>query len=381
MKNSNLNNELLNDEIDLSELLSSIFNSKKLIILITLASALLSFIYFSQEDAKYKSTVIIEIGSYNLLNGEKKLVEPIQKLIKQLKINLIYKQQLKSGKKLNFNSIEDRLLQISFTSPSPEINEKILKKAIIFSQESHMEILFNIANPTSEKIKALDTEIEFLNKTIEIKIKALDSEIKFLKNSIANSSSKTIKAIDNKIPLLKNKIKFLSKLIPEEENNLLLLNSNPAALLQRASTSPTMQQVIYKHNEQIIDLTNEIQNLQQEKDTLELQLIATAEGEFPSEELLRLQIEKDTLELQLIATAEGEFPSEELLRLQLEKDTLELQLKLFTDQKNNTRLIQELTTNQVKSNTSIKIFIGTIFGFILSVLIVFIRQFFLKEKN
>ena len=70
MKNSDLNNEYLNDEIDLIELLRTLYSSKKLIILITLASALLAFAYLSQKEAEYQSTVILELGSYDLLSGE-----------------------------------------------------------------------------------------------------------------------------------------------------------------------------------------------------------------------------------------------------------------------------------------------------------------------
>ena len=102
MKNSNINNEYLDDEIDLIELLRTIYSSKKLIILITLASALLAFIYIAQKESVYQSTVIIEVGSYDLLSGEKKIIEPVSILIKKLKINQI-SQQLN---KLNFISIE-----------------------------------------------------------------------------------------------------------------------------------------------------------------------------------------------------------------------------------------------------------------------------------
>ena len=77
MKNSNLNNEYLDDEIDLIELLRTIYSSKKIIILITLASALLAFIYLAQKEVQYESTVTLEVGSYDLINGEKKIVEPV----------------------------------------------------------------------------------------------------------------------------------------------------------------------------------------------------------------------------------------------------------------------------------------------------------------
>jgi len=246
MKNSNLNNEYLDDEIDLRELLRTILNSKKLIILITLASALLAFIYLAQKEAKYQSTVIIEVGSYRLLDGEKKLIEPVSSLIKKLKVNLVYKKQLEFGdlklndKKLNFKSIEDRLLEIDYTSPSPEFNETIVNEAIIFSQESHVEILAKIVNSFSEKIVTIDNEVEFI------------------KNSIKN----------------------------QQESRK--LNQEKEAL--------EMQVKSIKEGEFV---SEELLKLIQEKDILEMQVKSITEGEFVSEELFKLNQEKDTLELQI----------------------------------------------------------------------------------
>jgi len=217
---------------------------------------------------------------------------------------------------------------------------------------------------------------------------AIDNEVEFLKNSIKNQQESqkliaidSIKVIDNKIPALESKIKFLLELIPAEENNLLLLKSNPSALLQRASSSPTLQQIIYTYNEEIITLKNQVQNLQQEKDTLEKQVKSIAEGEFVSEELFKLSQEKEALEMQVKSIAEGEFASEELFKLQQEKDTLELQIKLVKDQKSTTQPIRELRTSEIKPKQLLIILIGAIVGFILSVFIVFIRQAFLKEQN
>ena len=405
MKNSNLNNEYLDDEIDLGELLRTILNSKKLIIIVTFAFSLLAFIYTTQKELEYQSTVILEVGSYRLLDGEKKLFEPVSSLIKKLKVELIYKKQLKLGdlklndKKLNFKSIEDQLLEINYTSPSPEFNEIIINEAITFTQESHAEILDKVVNSFSKKIVTIDNDVEFLKNSIESQqeskklnaintIKAIDNEVEFLKNSIENQQESkklnainAIKVIDNKIPALEAKIKYLLKLIPEEENNLLLLESDNATLLLRASSSPTLQQIIYSYNEQSINLTNQIKDLQQEKEALEMQIKSIAEDEFVSERLFKFQQEKEALEMQIKSIAEDEFVSEELFKLSQEKDTLELQIKLVNDQTNSTKPIRELITSEIKTNTLLIILIGTILGFIFSVLIVFIRQAFLKEQN
>ena len=368
MINSDLNNEYLDDEIDLRELLRTIYSSKKLIIILTLAFSLLTFIYTTQKELEYQSTVIIELGSYDLLSGEKKIVEPVSSLIKKLKINQISKQL----DKLNLQSIEDHFLEIKYTSPSPEFNENLINEAITFAQKSHAEILTKVVNSFSEKIVTIDNEVEFLKNSIESQqesqkliainsIKVIDNEVEFLKNSIEiqQESQKliainSIKIIDNKIPALETKIKYLLRLIPEEENNLLLLESDDSALLIRVSSSPTLQQIIYSYNEQTVSLKNQIQDLQQEKEALEMQVKSIAEGEFVSEELFKLS---------------------------QEKEALEMQVKLAKDQTNSTKPIRELETSEIKSNQLLIILIGAIVGFIFSVFIVLIRQAFIKEQN
>ena len=328
MKNSDLNNEYLDDEIDLIELLRTLYSSKKLIIIVTLAFSLLAFIYTTQKEVEYQSTVILEVGSYDLSNDEKKLVEPVSSTIKKLKINQI-SQQLN---KLNFNSIEDHFLEINYTSPSPEFNENLINEAIKFSQDSHAESQTKIVNSLSEKIVTLDNKEGF------IKLNALNA----------------IKTIDREIPTLESKLKYLLELIPAEENNLLLLQSNASALLQRTSSSPTLQQIIYSYNEQAITLKNQIKNLMQEKEALEMQVKSIAEGEFTSKELFKFQ---------------------------QEKGTLEMQVKLAKDQKSTTQPIRDIVTSEIKPKQLLTILIGTIFGFIFSIFIVFIRQAFLKEQN
>jgi len=158
MKNSNLNNEYQLAEIDLIQILRSMYSSKKIIILITLASALLAFIYLAQKEVQYQSSVTIEVGSYDLINGDKGLVEPVYTLIKKLKANEISKQL----NKLNLNSIEGQFLEIKFISPSPEFNENLINETIIFSQEIHAEILGDMMNSISKQIDVVSYESEFL---------------------------------------------------------------------------------------------------------------------------------------------------------------------------------------------------------------------------
>ena len=160
MKNSNLKNEYLDDEIDLIEILRTIYNSKKLIILITLASALLAFTYAEQKkEVKYQSSVIIEVGSYDLPNGEKKLIEPVSSLIKNLKIHQIslkLNNSIYTPHTQSYFNIEDQLLEIKYTSPSLEFNEKILKEIIKYTQENHKKLLVIIKSPLSTVINVIE---------------------------------------------------------------------------------------------------------------------------------------------------------------------------------------------------------------------------------
>ena len=154
-------------------------------------------------------------------------------------------------------------MEINYTSPSPEFNENLINKAITFVQESHAEILDTIVN----------NDIELIN----------------LK-----------KTIDDNIYLLESKNKFLLKLIPEEENNLLKL----------------------QFYEQTLNMQNAIQNFKQEK------------------------------------------------------EALEMQIKSVNDQTKMTKPIRDIVTSEIKPKQLFTILIGTFFGFIFSVFIVFIRQAF-----
>ena len=324
MKNSNLINENPEDEIDLIEILRTIYSSKKLIILITLASALLAFIYLAQKESVYQSTVIIEVGSYELLSSEKEIIGPIPSLIKKLKNNQI-SQQLN---KLNFNSIEDQFLEINYTSPSPEFNENLINEAIRFAQESQVEVLDKIVNSFSEKIVAIDNEVELL--------KNLSS---YNKESKKLEVTNEINRVDAEVGLINIKIKFLSKLLITQKNDLIL-------------------------EDQLMLFQAKVKELETKKKNLE--------------EKIKLI---DASDFVLIPVSSNK----EVFELKVEKNSIEKQIKLIKNSISETRSIREIQTSEIKPKQLLIILIGTILGFIFSVIIVFIRLFirqaFLKEQN
>ena len=94
-----------------------------------------------------------------------------------------------------------------------------------------------------------------------------------------------------------------------------------------------------------------------------------------------LEKKKESLERKIILIDSSDIVGKEVFEFKQEKEALEMQVKLVKDQKSTTQPIRELVTSEIKTKTLLIILIGTILGFIFSVLIVFIRQAFLKEQN
>jgi hypothetical protein len=334
MQNNKLHKDYDKEAIDLMELIIALAHSWKLIILITLAFLLSTFIYTEQKEPSYTSDFLIEIGTYESKN-KKNLIEPVSSLIKALRIELIYKQRL-SDNALKLSSIEDQILKISFTSSSILFNENLLEDILKFIQERHSKIIVELENTTSNEIKAIDDEINFLKDSLTA-----------LKKTEKNKITYRIRLIDDLISSIKIKINLLQKLIPEEESNLNLLKSNDDALLTRTSTSPTLQQLIYTYNEEIVTQKNR---------------------------LATLISEKFKLEQQLNYISEDPKISSELFALLKTREYLEAELDVVRDKKNLTQPIHELATNEASNKNLQLLVLVSILGFIISVILIFIRQ-------
>lgn len=444
MQNNNQSNQYSEDEIDLKELIKTLIYSWKVIILGTLVFTLLALIYTTQKASKYESSILLELGSYETSEG-KKLIEPVSSLIKELKVELIFKQKA-SEEAFKFKAIEDKLLQFSFTSSAILNNENLLNESLKFIQDRHTKITTKITTKISSDIKDIDNEINFLINSLEAeketknssisnriinvdneitilsnslevqkeitktgfsnRIKNVDNEINFLKTGI----SKEITEIDSLIGSLKSKIKVLKELVPKEEDNLTLLQSNKDALIFRTSSSPTLQQLISSYKTELIDLEYNITNLLSKKLNLEQQL-KSSEADLISAELFELNQIKNNLEQQLISSNKSELIdldnklsnllakkmtleqqlkssevdvmftfSAQLFELNQVKNNLDKELQLFKNQLIKTGPIGTIETNDI-SNDLLTIILGAIVGFIFSVFWVFIKQAFIREQN
>ena len=331
MQNNNPNNYLQEDEIELKEIFKFLINSKKLLIAITLVITILGAIYSFQKVPEYKSTALIEIGGYNTFSNEKGLIEPAKDLIQDLKINFIYKNSSLSNEKglvdaLVFRLIEKKLLQIEYISSSAEKNNNLLNEIVEYIVNRHSLLL------EANKLR-------------------ISNQIKADKFRISNQ----IESLNNELSITDLKINELNKVIVEDEDNLKLLASNPDLFLQRATQSPTLNQIIFSYNNQLIDLRANKINLSQEKDSLEL-------------------------ELKLLESRDSE--SNDIFNLSQEKDTLEFDLKFPMNQNpTSTQLVGKILIDEVPTNKALPIFLSFIFGLFLSIIVIFINNSLKASKE
>jgi len=398
---NDLNNNNKDYEIDLKKALGYIINSKKLIISSTLALSLLFFIQTTQKDPVYQSTVLLEIGSYSLLNDKEKLIEPVENLIQDLNVEFFYKQ--KSNKNiLKFNSIEGQLLQINYSSPSDLFNKSFIEDTVKYIENRHLGLFTKIYDSNKKQIIR--------------EIAGINTEINYIKNSLKNENDsnkkdliREIEILNIQIPTLKNKIKLLNEIIVQDEANVQLLRSSPSLKLERAAQTPTLEQVVYSYSDQILNHNLEIKQLSSKKSLLKSELTVLENNDSQSEKVFNLtqilsnlesqleffenndsQSEKvfnltqklSNLKSQLEFFENNDSQSEKVFNLTQKLSNLESQLKFFENQTpNKTKLINDIETFQEPSNRFLISLFGGFIGFIFSVFIVLIRQSFLLEQK
>lgn len=140
----------------------------------------LGAIYSFQKAPEYKSTALIEIGKYE--QDEQILIEPTKTLIQELTINFIHKQKLVGLKaeNLSLKPIENRLLEMKYTSPLPEKNKELLNRLTSFIKNRHLNLQINstkrITNQLTYKIESLIKLLVSNNLESDVTIKLLQEK-------------------------------------------------------------------------------------------------------------------------------------------------------------------------------------------------------------
>jgi capsular polysaccharide biosynthesis protein len=448
------------DEMDLREIVKILLESKKLIISTILIFTTASIIYSLSLKPSFLTSTILEIGYYEMPDGNQQLIEKPSNLISDLKVLIMKNSDNKFNQNVSMNSFEGKLINLETTSSSVEQNENILNEIINYIDERHSNlavlitdqkkltitsILENVKSELSfTKAKQLNenqakkltitrilenvkSELSFtkakqLNEnqakklTINSILENVKSELSFTKAKQLNENQLKRSKIEDRIaklktelPIIDLEISQLEKVIIDDTNNLSLLKRNEEIRTERASNSPTLEQIIFSYNSEINDLkakkytniletkslnnqlkklenvtlqSDELFRLEQEQQTLENQLISLENVTLQSDELFRLEQEQQTLENQLISLENVTFQSDELFRLEQEQQTLENQLELLMTQTQiKTRPISNIETKTIKPKTQLSILLGLIIGLITSIFLVFIRTFVKSYKE
>ena len=394
---------------------------------------LLSIQYTSTLPEKNKE-VINELVTYienrhlNLQrNNTERIINKLTFQIQSLNDQIEYSKRI---------SNEDEKLRI--TSEIKSLNDQIeytTNKLLTQYENEKLRIASEIKSlndQTKYTTNKLLTQYENEKLRIANEIKSLNDQTKYTTNKLLTQYENEKLRIANEIIIQKNKlptvdlkIKALSRVILEDEKNLKLLESDPNLLLQRASQSPTLNQVLFSYRKQLIDYQNEIINISQEiynletqsnllesnnlesdgnfklsqkKDNLETQLKFLESNDLESDGNFKLSQKKDNLETQLKFLESNDLESEEIFKLSQKKDNLETQLKFFervslekifklTQEKKylefeldslikqnptRTQLIGEIGTEPENTIKQLIIFLSFMFGLFLSIIIIYI---------
>ena len=92
--------------------------------------------------------------------------------------------------------------------------------------------------------------------------------------------------------------------------------------------------------------------------------------------------EKNRNEVQLMQLESNDLESDEIFKLSKEKNSLELELEFLMNQNpTSTQLIGEIMTNTINLKKDLTIFLSFILGLFLSIMLVFINNFYKAFKE
>ena len=376
MQNQSLNSNSSKENIDLGSIIKLLMNSKKLVLVVTLVTPILVFLFNSQQQDTYESTAIVEIGQYLDFKKEKVLIEPSINLYNELNINFIYK----NGYTLSVAPFENRLVEIKASSNSYSESVRIVEEAIVFVRNRHSKII-------SDQIVSINDEIN-------MHITDLTNQLFQQNKNIRKQITYELTDLTNQLRYIDSKIKQLNEIISKDTNNLALLSSSPELLKQRTAVSPTLDQLIYTYKNEIVELENRKTNLLLKIDNLKG---ALSSSNLVSENILELRQEKVDLQTQLEILNNkikyvlhrndktqqfAEFNQTTEIKKLTKTNALVKQLKeLSGPNLIETQQIGEIITTQIQINKILTAIISLIFGFVASTFIILIRSSIVSKKN
>lgn len=331
LDNSNQN---LNYEISILGLVRLILESKKLIISTILIFTTASIIYSLSLRPSFTSSIQMEIGYFEMADGTQKLIEMPSDLISDLRLLKLRNPDNKFSQDVSMNSIEGRVIKLETNSSSIKQNENLLTEIISYIDERHSNFVLLSTNLKKDRLSR--------------KIELIESEISFIKEEMQLALEGKVLKLETILPILNQEISQLEQAVIDDTNNLNLLKGTTLSI-QRASSSPTLEQIISGYKSQINQFKRE-----RNANIIEVSIL--------SQKLDNLK--KDTLQ------------SDELFKLENSLKITENELQMLMIQTQvKTQPIGNIETKTIEPKTQLIISLSILMGFFTGILLIFIKDF------
>jgi len=395
------NKILTEDEIDLKELFSIIWQRKIFVISFTLLITIVSIIYAYTKTPIYEVKSIMEIGFL-----ENKVID--DPAVVEQKLNILFNVEDK-----NTNSNPEKGIITSIKKDKDvknfiEIKTEAISNDIALAKNKEvLELTQQLYNNKIEQFKTfsnndiinIQREIDYVN---NVEIKNILSQINILKEQeifkinreIENLKNQNLKTANNEIDFLKNeKLKKLNEKISFYRNNLEKFDKEINELNKTISINQDKTALLVLST-QLINYQNLILNTQNQINELELQVQQIIKETLPKLEINKeniflvqikdLEMKKQNVSNDTIKKLEDKINIELKTKIsQLEERKNTTKFKLSEDNLSNAKLVGNyvMSDNPAKPKKMLIIAVSFITGFILSIFIAFILNFINNSRK
>ena len=395
------NKIIIEDEIELKELFSVIWQRKIFVISFTLLITIVSIIYAYTKTPIYEVKSIMEIGFL-----ENKVID--DPAVVEQKLNIIFGVEDK-----NTNSNPEKGIITSIKKDKDvknfiEIKTEAISNDIALAKNKEvLELTKQLYNNKIEQFKTfsnndiinIQREIDYVN---NVEIKNILSQINILKEQeifkinreIENLKNQNLKTANNEIDFLKNeKLKKLNEKISFYRNNLEKFDKEINELNKTISINQDKTALLVLST-QLINYQNLILNTQNQINELELQVQQIIKETLPKLEINKeniflvqikdLEMKKQNVSNDTIKKLEDKINIELKTKIsQLEEKKNTTKFKLSEDNLSNAKLVGNyvMSDNPAKPKKMLIIAVSFITGFILSIFIAFILNFINNSRK
>ncbi len=351
------------DEIDLRELLKTLWNKRKFICIFTFIITLLAIVFVLIKTPIYEAQAIIQIGSI-----EEKPLENSSILEKKLNIvfnigrpdNNISLDHPIVSKAISIKKLRD-IVSITTQGYDNKWATKKINEVLNFITKEYQQKIDEYIFDINSQIKNKQHQLVKIN---EIEVVDLDNEIKKLKTQKLPLLEKKIDFLKNTtLKLIENKLAFNQQKIEEYEQNIKQIGKKRAINGTQALINSTQ---ILSNQNLILSLQNRIEDLKKEKQNI---------IEIKLKELIdqKTNLTEDRLR-QLLAT-KNIIIKEKIQNLQ--DDIRKLEYKKSQNNIKQSQIVGKIITNDFPAKPKKKLIVVVAFvtAFMLSIFLVFFMEF------